>query len=71
MGSLTPPPIIELCPSLSLPSPLSPPSITLDAKDNCERAIDVLNGIVLEGATEALVIKFADGGRNRSSSHGT
>eukprot|EP00731_Ephydatia_muelleri_P009101 Em0004g1439a len=37
----------------------------LDAKDNCERAIEALNGSVLDGATEALVIKFADGGSGR------
>lgn len=37
----------------------------LDSKENCERAIEALNGHVLEGTAEPLVIKFADGGSSR------
>ena len=69
VGSLAPPPIVPFSFPPTTPSP-PPPPLRLDSKDNCERAIAALNGRTLEGATEALVIKFADGARKRSS-HGT
>ena len=37
----------------------------LDCKENCEKAIEILNGTMLTGGTEPLMVKFADSGGSK------
>lgn len=39
--------------------------LRMDTKDKCERIIQALNGTMLTGAKEPLLIKFADGGSKK------
>lgn len=34
----------------------------MDTKDKCEKIIQALNGTIINGAKDPLLIKFADGG---------
>ena len=42
----------------------------LDTKENCEKAIEMLNGSTLSDSPEPLMVKFADSSSNKKRQHG-
>ena len=41
----------------------------MDTKDKCEKIIQALNGTMINGAKDPLLIKFADGGPKNKRLH--
>ncbi len=50
------------------PSPLSLRPIRMETKESCDKVIDMLNGVMLPGSKEPLMIKFADSSNKKKQS---
>ncbi len=48
--------------------PLSLRPIRMETKESCDKVIDMLNGVMLPGSKEPLMIKFADSSNKKKQS---